>query len=156
MARSYHPAELVTRPRVFARPRTFDVECPFCGTVFLVRSGSKPKAKRQAGIPVWDPLSSELHCSWCNRWWTVGLVLWQVGKRRLRRPGLPRDQVPDREELAQIRQQTGALVIGDVAPRDNLGRVTLTNLVPECCCGRMDPPQQYTRLWNPQCPIHDS
>ena len=127
--------------------------------MFLIstaRRGKLVALRSRATLAPWDPLTSELHCTKCGRIWIVGLCLWHKRKQAGANAGLPRDQVPDRDELAQIRQQTGALVMAEPLVRDNLHRIDTTTVAAECCCSRLAPPQQYTRLWNPACPIHDS
>lgn len=120
------------RYRLFGRPHGFDVECPRCGLVILVHARPRTmrlrtaKGTRAGG---WDPLSSRWKCPSCQKTWTVGLAVWEVSEEE-QAGGLPRDQVPDLDQLAQIRQATGAWVQWDRAR----GRRGDSNRTEECSC----------------------
>jgi len=90
-------ATLVVRAsRFFARPRAFDIECPLCGTVFLV--GLHRKHRKY-----WDPKTSKFTCMYCERTWIVGIALWSM-KRGIAAPVTkPGDQIPHERQLAQLR-----------------------------------------------------
>ena len=88
--------------RTYARPRTFDVECPRCSRVHIV-----PYA--YTSTPEWDHKRSELRCS-CGKVWIVGLALWDPGPSPHDAGGRPLDQVPSRSTLQQLRGILAGLV----------------------------------------------
>jgi hypothetical protein len=109
----------------------------------------------------WDERASALRCH-CGALWIVGLALWRA-KPGPRRPALPRDQVPNRRQLAALRaiearesrNQSGGVMAGQVET-DSETRPMRTNLVAECTCRHLAPPLQFTRVPDAGCPIHGS
>ena len=81
--------------RTYARPRTFDVECPNCGRLHIV---ARPHHSTEA----WDHRHSRLTCR-CGKGWIVGLALWHPGPAPSKRAGRPLDQIPARGTLQQLR-----------------------------------------------------
>jgi hypothetical protein len=117
--------------RVFGRPRAFDVECPACGAVQVIGYGRGRQGKYKPGEArsYWDPYTSRWTCPQCQRIWIVGLALW----RPITGPGRrvkPADAVPDLQQAAELRQQTGSWV----QDREVGGRTAHVNVAPPCSC----------------------
>lgn len=127
--------------RTYARPRAFDVECPHCGALYVVKREGKTSYRW------WDPVRSELRCDGCNRAYVVGLALWKVNPGKPAK-GRPLDQVPTRRTLQSLR----GLLAGH-ARRDSKGRTARTlALIDEaegeqgCTCQRYPAPLQYLKI----------
>jgi hypothetical protein len=119
-----HP-KIIGAQRFFARCRTFDLECPHCGTVYLIRDrrlGRKAKTK-----PVYDRRTGIFDCSECDRSYTMGLLAWPRTPHTPRVP--PADQVPGPRQLAQLRAEGGGWWMGDEYAHK--GRPDPTNLTGE-------------------------
>ena len=133
--------------RTFARPRTFDLECPKCARVHVVRKPHQSTAS-------WDHKRSRLTCR-CGKVWIVGIALWDPGQHSSMKGGRPLDQIPDRKIL----QELIGLVAGRVK-RTDTGRVAQSlarvGAAPACTCEYHREPLQYlvkaeTRA---RCPVH--
>lgn len=111
------------RSRTYARPRTFDLECPYCGQLYVIRYAGQRE-------PWWDPVRSELRCNGCNRAYVVGLALWPKPQGPGAK-GRPLDQVPSRHTLQSLR---GALMT-EKARRDSRGRTARTLAIVEAARG---------------------
>ena len=110
--------------RFFARPESFTLECPKCGTVYQCH------AKKTT---YWDPSTATFRCNRghtaCGRKYTIGIVAWPTyagpGKA-----STPRDQVPGPRELAQLRREGGGWWMPD-DDRQRYARPPETNLTTE-------------------------
>lgn len=98
MARAPHPPGDSTR--FFARVTGAVFECPRCGKLY--RFGQKvPGADDNARF---DKRTSRFQCTECGRQFIFGLLCWPVGPDN-RTPTMPRDQVPNERQLAQMRAE---------------------------------------------------
>lgn len=124
----------MTPRRTYARPRTFDMECPSCGRVHVVRQPYQSTVH-------WNPKRSRLTCP-CGKVWIVGLALWDPGAHSSSKGGRPLDQLPDRRVL----QELIGLVAGKVK-RTDTGRVArslaIIGAAPVCSCEYHPTPLQY-------------
>ncbi len=101
--------ELPEGDRFFARVLGARLECPRCGYIdqFETKGSQAPKGVKARGKGPksgWDPMTSRWRCPSCGMVFTLGLLAWPV------EPGsapatLPKDQVPDWRQLAQLRAQ---------------------------------------------------
>ena len=109
--------------RFFARPIAFDLECPHCGKVYLVRM-------REPG-PHWDPKTARFKCTekTCGRAYVIGIVAWPVKPGRVAN-ATPEDQVPGPRQLAQMRREGGGWWLADEAAQ-RYARPSETNLTLE-------------------------
>lgn len=119
---------LARATRFFARPETFILECPKCGTVY--HCGPKKS-------PYWDPTTARFHCNRgtgaCDRSYVMGMLAWgpYLGKlAKGNRPSPPRDQVPGPRELAQMRAEGSGWWMAD-EDRQAYVRPEETNLTTE-------------------------
>lgn len=101
---------LARATRFFARPLSFDLECPRCGDVYQIRLGQLRGRGRKEGShhPNWDPLTSRFQCTnkGCGRVYVIGLVAWSItGAGSASQP--PEDAVPGPRQLAQMRREGG-------------------------------------------------
>jgi hypothetical protein len=129
--------------------------------VYLIRQQARSESVNVArGSKVgWDERASCLRCH-CGAIWIIGLAFWHP-KKGPRRPALPRDQVPNRRQLAELRiledralrVQAGGVVAGQVET-DSETRPLKTNLVAECTCSHLASPLQAVRVPDENCPIH--
>lgn len=95
-----HALTLATR--FFARLKTFDLECPHCGTVYQITT-----QKRDTN---WDPMTARFHCTLksCARHYVLGILAWPIsGGGAGIATTTPEDQVPGPRELAQLRREGG-------------------------------------------------
>lgn len=143
----------MTEPRrIYARPRTFEVECPKCTRLHVV-------ASPRVSTATWDHKRSRLTCS-CGKVWIVGLALWDPGKGPKR--ARPLDQIPSRETLQQLR----GIVAGPIAKRASGARPAQFTrslaIVREgegeegCSCQWHRPPLQFVKVKGSEkgCPVH--
>jgi hypothetical protein len=110
--------------RFFARPESFTLECPRCGTVYRVKVGIKSTH--------WDPTTSLFKCTakvGCGKVYLIGLLAWPVSPRAWIK-GVPRDQVPHPRQLAQMRKEGGGWWLPD-DDRKRFTRVDESNLTLE-------------------------
>lgn len=95
-------------PRVFGRIDRFHCECPHCGT--LLYAGKDPAVhRRHSTPPPYNPLTSRLTCSGCQRVYGVGLLLWPMKPARSTGDPIPKDHQPTRRQMAQLRQYATAI-----------------------------------------------
>lgn len=135
--------------RTYARPRTFDVECPDCGALYIVS---------RERIGAWDPVRSELRCDSCNHAFVVGLALWRIPPGRGAK-GRPLDQVPTRRTLQTLRG-----VLAGMVKRDSRGRSARSLKILDeaagkgagCTCQYHPSPLQYLKIPESEmdCPVH--
>jgi len=110
--------------RFFARPESFTLECPRCGQCYCVRMNEK--------VAYWDPTTSLFKCTGhqgCGKVYVLGLVAWPVSPRAWIR-SIPRDQVPNVRQLAQLRKEGGGWWLPDAA-RQRFEIVHESNLTTE-------------------------
>lgn len=110
--------------RFFARLSAFDLECPHCGAVHVVRyrgrrkqrlrpvSPATRRAKHQADIN-WDPWTSRFTCRECQRQFVLGLVAWPIAANPAVASTPPRDQVPNPRQLGYLRKDGGGWWLPD-------------------------------------------
>lgn len=117
-----HP-ELVNAQRFFARLRTFDLECPHCGKVYLLRYDTPTST--------WNPRTGLFAClarDGCQRQYVMGVLAWPKGRGH--GAGTPpADQVPGPRQLAQLDPQGGGWWMTD--EYRHKGRPDPTNLTGE-------------------------
>ena len=96
---------LAKATRFFARLLAFDLECPACGAVYVIR-------KRTTGGK-WDPTTARFACTrvGCDRTFVLGMVAWPIGPRAASQP--PEDQVPNLRQLAALRREGGGWWMAD-------------------------------------------
>lgn len=103
---------LARATRFFARVGSFDLECPHCGKVYVLRGTD---ARLQRHLSTWDPTTARFTCTaGCHRVYIIGIVAWPVGKG-IAEAGTPRDQVPTPRQLAALRKEGGGWWLADEA-----------------------------------------
>lgn len=113
---------LAQSARFFARLHSFALECPHCGSVYLVGG-------RLRDSPNWDPTTARFRCSTCARVYVLGLLAWPVAPGRAAH-ATPEDQVPGPRELITLRKEGGGWWLPDTVRQAHL-RPTTTNLTTE-------------------------
>lgn len=142
--------------RFFARVEGARLECPRCG--YLDRFRTTGPAKGKVGDPHarlrkrrtasgWNPLTGRWQCPSCRLTVVLGLLAWPVAPGGQAANTLPRDQVPDTRQLAQLRAQGGGLWMRDSLKRF---RATGSNIAAGCTCR---PGCHYTNAADPACPL---
>lgn len=119
MADGYTPDprhRLQRATRFFARARSFDLECPRCGTVYQIRENPIRKKAIASAWPNWDPYTGRFKCTTkgCERSYIIGLVAWPIsdgGRGTASQP--PEDQIPNARQLAQLRAEGGGWWMAD-------------------------------------------
>jgi len=128
--------ELSSRPApaIYARLKTFEVECPRCHTLLVCGSGRKKTGH-------WDSPGRTLRCPKCQAVYTPAIVLY----RRYAHIGVPADQLADERMRAQIHA-------GYLMPERLYKHPERSNIVmPEgCTCG----PGDHRAGVVPGCEIH--
>jgi hypothetical protein len=91
-------------PRFFARPLSFDCECPYCGRLIMV-------GRFRRDNDMFDRMTSMVQCKpnrdrpgpGCGRKFLIGLIAWTVkpGRVGTRAP----DQMPNERQIAELRQE---------------------------------------------------
>jgi hypothetical protein len=97
------------RRYVFARPLAFDLECPTCGTVDVVRHG-RPWWRTRASA--FNPITHRWRCRTCRQIFAVGLALWPVSRTGNRRPkgvGRPPDTRPSLNQISVLNELRGVV-----------------------------------------------
>lgn len=146
MARLLHPPGGATR--FFSRPLAAILECPRCGLVLSFNTG----VGSRRGTKGWDSTTSRLKCYGCQMTFMIGLIAWPV-RAGNRAATLPRDQVPEERQLAQMRSM-GGLGNGWWMPREEAKparRANDTNVTAKCGCWREE---QHNFVWEKGCPLH--
>ena len=95
---------LAKATRFFARLQSFDMECPACGKVFIIRKETNLPRQRR-GIAPWDPTTARFRCAGCERPYILGIVAWPIAKVPHVGTATPRDQVPHPRQLAELRRE---------------------------------------------------
>lgn len=90
--------------RFFARPVTFDLECPACGEVYKIRQAGSSSQRRTAE-GVYDWTTSRFTCRRCEKAYVIGLLAWPIGPAPNVASATPRDQVPNLRQLAGLRKE---------------------------------------------------
>lgn len=93
--------------RFFARLRSFDIACPRCGDVHIVRwrqGHAFTRAQTKVARPSWDPLISRWQCRSCSLKLILGVLAWDGSA--IKGKALA-DHVPTLEECIQIREAFG-------------------------------------------------
>lgn len=148
------PAPPANATRFFARPLAGILECPRCGQILSFSNTGK---RRRGSTKGWNPQTSELTCWDCGKSVVIGLIAWPVLERSHGRT-LPRDQVPNERQLAQMRNMEG-LGPGGAGwwmPKDQAlkaRRVYHSNITTGCNCGE-NSDGTPKRPPSHNCPIH--
>jgi len=87
------------RRRFFARLTSFDLQCPECGEVDVVRH-TPPWWRRKKTFDGWR---HRWRCRACRRVFAVGLAIWPVSRAPSPRGHRPFDTIPTRSELHGLR-----------------------------------------------------
>jgi hypothetical protein len=96
--------------RFFARLRSFDLACPRCGVVHLVRASKDGRLYTRGGKhyamrwPSWEPILSAWRCRHCGLRLILGILAWQGWPARV---GPLADHVPTVDEACRIREGYG-------------------------------------------------
>jgi hypothetical protein len=124
------------RRYVFARPVAFDLECPDCGTLDVVRAG---RGRWSANF---NEITHRWMCRGCRRLWMIGLAVWPLRRtgNRQRGPARPLDVRPTDKQLLDLPQLYG------VVRQQRYRRGAPVNLVGCPCLDRDD--------LDPACPFH--
>lgn len=137
MANGYIPdtrQRIQRSTRFFARPLSFDLECPRCGRVYQIRM--------RESSDNWDPTTSRFRCTEpnCLKVYVIGLLAWPISSAvRKKDLATPEDQVPGPRELAQLRREGGGYWLADEAAQKH-GRPHTTNLTTDTRPVRSDDP----------------
>jgi hypothetical protein len=147
--------------RCFARIDRFECECPNCGRLIFTGIDRRFLPKRLANMPrargvakqrprassvlrlFWNPYTQRMQCPFCEKVYTLGLLLYPV-KGRGRRVAQPAPDVePTPAEVAEMRRLAGGWFVKRVRlPEEHANQVVTA----ECCC-----PEYSTA---PSCPLH--
>lgn len=144
------PVHLPDATRFFARVRSGVLECPKCGEMLTFASG--PSKNRRGSTSGWHSESSSLTCWNCQRTYVIGLIAWPVKRGGART--LPRDQVPNERQLAQLRAMGGSGA-GWWMPQSEAKkpkRPDSTNITAGCSCREQS--DGTPALDDPKCPVH--
>jgi hypothetical protein len=100
--------------RFFARPRTFTIECVYCGKLLFI-------GPRERDNHTYNPITSMVRCPdqrqgndgvrGCGRKFLVGLVAYplkRAGRCTPNKAQSPPDQIPEPHQLAEIRAEARA------------------------------------------------
>lgn len=101
--------------RFFARLISFDLECPHCGDVYTVRTGSfRSKVGSRKGS-AWDPMTARFRCmnKNCGRVYVLGVLAWPIVPAAHVASATPEDQVPSPRQLGQMRKEGGGWWMAD-------------------------------------------
>ena len=136
MARPFAPP---AGTRFFARVHSATCECPRCGRVLSFGQSRKLNA-------TWDKRTARLTCPSCGLVSLVALLLWPVGGGQRT---IPRDQVPNERQLAEMRAQASGWWLAEIKrgrrPDDS-------NITAGCSCRYGTEGQRESE--DPQCPLH--
>ena len=126
------------RRHVFARPISFDLECPHCGSVDSIGRSRRPWKT----FGHYNPITSKWLCPTCRRLFKIGLAIWPVSRTGNRQRGIARsaDTIPSERELQSLRQLSGIVRV------QSRGRGAPVNLIACPCLDRDD--------FDPACPFH--
>lgn len=127
--------------RFFARPHALTMECPKCGVLLYLSD----HARRGKPTPGWDPRTSRLRCTGCAKVYVIGILAWPVQKGTGRiQLTIPRDQVPDERQLAELRAMGGGIWApqDQAKPRKRADDTNVTQI--RCRCG--EEPKVHCRL----------
>lgn len=119
--------------RFFARLTSFDLECPHCGDVYSVRTGSSRQKKGSRKFDTaWDPTTGRFRCSnkECGKQYILGILAWPIVAAPHVASATPEDQVPNPRQLAQMRKEGGGWWLPD-SEGQRYPRPHTTNLTTE-------------------------
>lgn len=119
MPRLPSPRELGAK-RFYARVQSFDMECPHCGSMAVVRMGNSTAPEQRQ----WSPRRAVFQCLKCERQYLIGLLAWSL-PRGQNAHARPMDQIPGPRELDQM------LGAGWWMPHKDTGQQETTNLTDE-------------------------
>ncbi len=120
--------------RIYGRVRSGLLECPHCASMIEFsrrrRTDSKPLSDGVGAV--WDWRTAVLRCR-CGRRYVLGLAVWDVTADQVgRRPGVPRDQIPDDHQAATRREQIKSRYLRTrVGSRPEVSHVFVPD---ECTC----------------------
>lgn len=117
--------QLVASTRFFARPESFTLECPHCGTIYRIQ-----RMQNQAH---WEKHTSRFRCTGkdgCGRVYLIGILAWPIAGAGKAASQTPADQVPHPRQLAQMRKEGGGWWLPD-AEAQSIARPDTTNLTLE-------------------------
>lgn len=127
--------------RFFARLHSFDLECPRCGDVYVIRLAKK---KTSQPSPHWDPWTARFTCtnSACGKTYLLGILAWPIVSAPRVASSPPADQVPNERQLAQLRKEGGGWWMPD-AEGQRYQRPHTTNLTTEEARTDHDDPDDF-------------
>lgn len=104
--------------RFFARIRRADLECPRCGTCYVIgdgatgRAGSRNNQKRRRTCK-WDPKLQRFKCRVCGLTLVLGLVAYRAPQGGGRNIFPPEDSVPTIKQALSLRRTLADGVLVD-------------------------------------------
>ena len=135
--------------RFFARVHSAIFECPRCGIVYRF------SPKHSGGV--WDRQTCTFTCYRCHLTCIIGMICWPVKRGRpgakagdAGGPTIPKDQVPNERQLAQLRARAGGWWMPPEMKKKRR-RPDDTNITAACTC---KPGTECTDAGDPNCPIH--
>ena len=127
--------------RIYARPRSFEVECPDCARLHVI-------VKPHQSTRRWDHKRSELDCS-CGGFWIVGLSLWRGRRGRSDKRRRPEDQIPSRATVKALAglQELAGVVAGKAPGRGRMARsLVVIEREGVCSCKFLTAPLQHIKV----------
>ncbi len=149
MARPLHPPD---GTRFFARLSAASLECPRCGTVHTIGPGGHHQK-------AYNKRTARFTCTDCSKVFILGILAWPVplgGTRGQKGATLPRDQVPNERQLAELRGMFGGVWLPD-GLRPKRWRPDDSNMTAGCSCkwGYGERSNAWEIIvHDPHCPLH--
>jgi hypothetical protein len=148
--------------RFFARLRTFDLECPACGTVYVISTyqakrnmrGRKaatrstrsldPAARQTTTGRTWSDVLQRFECAACGGTFALGIVAWPVRQGSRLQPA--EDTLPTPKQARAIREQAGGWKLTTKSGADDPRNVRVSQ---PCSCQ-----PDHRGIVDPGCAIH--
>lgn len=141
--------------RCYARIDRFECECPSCGRLIFAgvdqkylpkrlqdrtraRAAAKQRPMAESVLRMfWNPYTQRMECPWCEKVYTLGVVIYSVPNRGPRVTPAP-DIEPTPAEVAEMRRLAGGWFVKRPKPNEEHANLLVTAT---CSCpqGGIDP-----------------